>query len=117
MSTIVKTKAGVTRNVLKSKEEFRLFKEVETNYVKSGLTDEKFAEAVSKTLGITISEGNVRGVRQALEIKATIVRTNGGRKPGALGEFQLNSRMLKLEALVRAMRIELGMPVPPPEEE
>ena len=105
--TKVTTKSGIIRNVLTSKHEFQLFKEMELNYVKSGLTDAEFAEACSKTLGFFVTDGNVKGARQSLEIKATIKRTNN---PTGFNGNSTAQRLSRLEALVRAMRTELGMP-------
>lgn len=92
------------RNVLSAADRFKLWQFVEKNYVSMGMPDAKFAVYAGGELKFDVSESHICHARQGLNIQSFQPK----RSDGILAE-----RVTKLENVVRAMRIELGMEVHP----
>lgn len=87
------------RNMLNMKEQFKLSELVQNLYVKSGLSDNKFAEEMNKAHGTffrkALTGANVFAVRNALNIPANYVKS-----APALEAHRIAERVAALEEQV-----------------
>ena len=88
-----------TKRVLTAKDRFALWTFIGANYTASNMTDKEFARYAGGELKFDVTEGHVYHGRTGLDIPA--------KQPKKANN--LEQRVTDLEALVKAMRTELGM--------
>jgi hypothetical protein len=95
-------------NVLKGRDQFKLFKLVEEDYNSSGFTDEEFAFHASTILKVPVTTGNVQGARIALDVKSNkLVKVEKNRE---VKKMTVLGRLEILEHRLHELLIELGKP-------
>lgn len=98
-------------NRLSAGLQFKLMNYVKDHYTSSGLYDPEFAKQAEQTLQFPITAGNIKGCREALEIKPNFV--NHATKASEMERMQqgmvsLALRVQELESQVAQLMRERG---------